>query len=632
MSLYRAVAGFVPLLRHCDRNHPRDNGRTGSGAKGQPIVSNIENSSLPTQLLITSIQPGRSKYEKMLKLRSKSQSIKADIAMVRANENDAQSTIERREAAIKRTDHILQHRSSSGRTKAQQRCLEVFVRERDAAAKTKRRMQKLVKSLTKKYDEILCSFAEIVMELQETFLLPKEQDGDAIAEQHEDQFVQGEVESLIQEHKQVQIQQDGGVSGAKNVEPNNSLGAAQESESGNSLIRTQPTEALQPDVHDIVVNSACLDQQTEAPSINIAVDEIDVSLDPPVEDKGDSTSITTRGSVIRSEDPQEVQDVARSENDGDIDGWTVVEAQQVGIGQETGEALLHEDPQAKSSKEEWHRIEQAIKKLERCEKTYWESKETFGQHYKEFDKKLDNFCSINPRLSRADAEQRFGRHFLEIGGHLRCSLDVAERSLKKAHIEAKKAGVHDCNSWDQESGFLSVAGEGPNQEDTEYMNDTRGREAVMEWLQMPEGPEIMQPSELKFATSKVNVDPWESYSTRGDSSKRRKIDENVDSWEGQSSKAYSTKRRKIEGDVPWVTPNDNNESVCGTTKEDWGDQKQLKGRRKKPRARSEVAHKRRSRSFDAPRGYEVATRMFSDMPVEDHSVGIDPTMIANIKY
>ncbi|KAI4951569.1 hypothetical protein J4E86_006985 [Alternaria arbusti] len=577
-------------------------------------------SSLPAQLLITSVQSGRSKYETMLELRSKSDSIKADIAMVKLNEKDAQSTIQCKEAAIERINHRMQHRSGSGETKAQQRCLKVFLRERDAAMKTKREMQRLVKSLTKERDKNLCLFAEVVMELQNTFLLPKEKGDPIISEQHGHDIVQEEVVNQIHEHRQALIQQDSNIPEVNNVQSNNSPGAAQRIESGNSPIRTQPVEASQPDVRSIVLDDGCLDQQAESQSINITADNHDVSLDPLVEDRGGSPSIITSYSAIHFEDPQEVQGMAEPGNDVDADGRTVHEVQEVGIEQETGEALPHQDPYVKSSKEEWDRIEQAIKKLERCEKSYWERKEKFEQHYKTFDEKLDNFCSSNPHLSRADAEQRFGAAFLKTGGHLRYYLTVGEEWLKKARLEAKEAGVHDCNSWDQESGFLSVAGEGPDPEDTGYMSDTRDHEVVKEWLQMPEGPEIMQPSEFKFATSKVNVDPWESHSTRGDSSKRKKIDENVDTWEVQSSKAYSSKRRKIDGDVPWVAPNDSNDSAYGTAKEDRGVQKQSQSPRKRPRARAEVARKRRARSFDAHPGHKVVKEMFSDMPVEDHSV------------
>jgi len=200
MSLYRAVAGYIPLIGRCEGQTHQDNGRTGSDAEKRPIPSNVEMSSLPTQLMITSVQTGKVKYETMLQLRSKADSIKADIAMVKANEIDAQSTVQCKKAAVERLTRQLQRRGGSGVTKAQQRCLKVLVRERDAATKTKREMQRLVKSLTKEYDGNLRSFAEVVMELQDRFLLPNEKDNDAIAEQHEDRFVQGEAQSLVREH------------------------------------------------------------------------------------------------------------------------------------------------------------------------------------------------------------------------------------------------------------------------------------------------------------------------------------------------------------------------------------------------------------------------------------------------
>jgi hypothetical protein len=247
------------------------------------------------------------------------------------------------------------------------------------------------------------------------------------------------------------------------------------------------------------------------------------------------------------------------------------------------------------------RVKRAIQELERAEKSYWVRKEQYEEHYKSFDKNLEIFRSLNPNFSRQGAEAMFGPHFLEVGYNLSQRLTRADIWLKKARIEAKEAGVNNCNSWDQESSFLSVDGEGPQPEVAEFVSDARNRELVMEWLEMPEIPRIIESSEVKFATSEAYVDPWESHSSRGDSSKRRKIEQNV----------------------PWVTPNDSGDSRASEVKELQKIRKQPHGSRGRPRARSEETHSRLRSSFD------TAGNLVSPLPLEDHSVSISPLAIVD---
>jgi hypothetical protein len=195
----------------------------------------------------------------------------------------------------------------------------------------------------------------------------------------------------------------------------------------------------------------------------------------------------------------------------------------------------------------------------------------------------------------------FGPHFLEVGYNLSQRLTRAERWLKKARIKTKEVGVNSCNSWDQESGFLSVDGEGPQLEVAEFVSDARNRELVTEWLDMPEVPRTIQSSEVKFATSEADVDPWESHSSRGDSSKRRKIEENV----------------------PWVIPNYSGYIRASEVKELQRIRKQPHGSRGRPRARSEETHRRQHSSFDA------TGNLVSPFLSEDHSVSINPLAIVD---
>jgi hypothetical protein len=431
-----------------------------------------------------------------------------------------------------------------------------------------------------------------------------------------------------------------------NGQLNDSPWAAKETANGEFITCAQPPQDPQHIEQNIAggnidqqANAAAAPKKLEsclpkAKSINIAVDDIPLmsengTPERSAKDKREALSIDMNDCGILDKRVDELQEMAALESNGSAHGPPSKEMQQIGIEQEAEEVVPHTGPAAGVSPDLREKAEEAIETLERCEKTYWAKKERINQHNDSFDRLLEEFCSINPRLSRAAAEDMFGGKFLRIGYNLGYALTVAEDSLKEARNEAKQVGVNNCNSWDQESAFFSVDGEGPEPENTEYTSDARDRELVMEWLQMPEEPEIMQPSEFKFATTKDNVDPWESSSSRGDSSKRRKIDQNVDCCEGQSSKAYSSKRRKIGGDVLWMTPDDSRDS---TTEEEGPVQKPSQAPGMRPRARSDVTHKRRSRSLAALPDHDVLKGLFPILPVVDHSVSIDPSMIVDSEY
>jgi hypothetical protein len=143
----------------------------------------------------------------------------------------------------------------------------------------------------------------------------------------------------------------------------------------------------------------------------------------------------------------------------------------------------------------------------------------------------------------------------------------AEEELRQGRIEAKDAGVYDPNSWDQEFGFLSVEYERPKPEAKKWLSDNCDRKRILEWQDAPEQPRKLQFSEFAFATSGAGVDTWESTSTRGGSSKRRKIDEN---------------------DYAWV----NNTKASGDS-ERWRERQPSHNSERRPRARSEVVRRRK---------------------------------------
>ncbi|CAO2647586.1 Nn.00g085080.m01.CDS01 [Neocucurbitaria sp. VM-36] len=193
-------------------------------------------------------------------------------------------------------------------------------------------------------------------------------------------------------------------------------------------------------------------------------------------------------------------------------------------------------------------IKEATSRLERREKHYWDVQRELEDHFESFDLQFARFETDNENMPRRVAEDAFGQVFTKLGREITERLNRAEEDLKEARIEARKDGVPDPNSWDQSSGFLSVEGEGPREYKRRHslaFDEMLEREHIKDWLHTSDKPKILQPVEFEYATSGAEVDTWESSSSRGDLSKRRKIDA-CNLWKEVGSSSNNQSRRNRE--------------------------------------------------------------------------------------
>jgi hypothetical protein len=166
----------------------------------------------------------------------------------------------------------------------------------------------------------------------------------------------------------------------------------------------------------------------------------------------------------------------------------------------------------------------AVEELERREKDYCDARKQFDHHQVTYASQLLQYFQDHPQDNDDMRDEAFGPIYLDRGKTISGKLSAAEAALKAVRIAAKEAGVEDVNFWDQESGFHSVTGEGLGPADHQFLLDTCPRKRVRQWIQRPEKTSKHQNTELQYAVSSAEIDPWESASCRGESSKRKKID------------------------------------------------------------------------------------------------------------
>jgi hypothetical protein len=227
--------------------------------------------------------------------------------------------------------------------------------------------------------------------------------------------------------------------------------------------------------------------------------------------------------------------------------------------------------------EEVKRAEEAVRKLARCEtdlrKLNYDLQDHFATHQTQFAK----WCEAQPYSDDDLSMDAFGQEYTKRGANLTKRVTAAEEALRQARIEAKEADVMDPNSPDQTSGFLSAADDGHKPEVSRFLINTCDRMRIRKWQEAPLKRKVMQKSEFKFATSGADVDTWDSPSARGDSSKRRKIDD-ID---------YAWVRNKATGDSEQLDE-----------KERSREREASHISKQKPRARSEVVRRRKRLSSD----------------------------------
>jgi hypothetical protein len=104
-------------------------------------------------------------------------------------------------------------------------------------------------------------------------------------------------------------------------------------------------------------------------------------------------------------------------------------------------------------------------------------------------------------------------------------LSDAEANTKAGRLAGREAGINQPNSCDQESAFLTAAGEGEGitKANGQRNIDECDREWIDDWANDSEKNKQAQLVKAQYALSGGEVEPWESRSSCGE--KRKKIDE-----------------------------------------------------------------------------------------------------------
>jgi len=207
----------------------------------------------------------------------------------------------------------------------------------------------------------------------------------------------------------------------------------------------------------------------------------------------------------------------------------------------------------------------ATQELQNRELQYWNTKEELDNHGETYADQYAEFFNDNPDKSVDFCKDAFGPMYFQKGVLISRKLAKAEQAMKAARIEARRVGVEQPNSHDQESGFLTEAGEGegPTKVNAQYSINTCDRKRIREWIEEPNKTSKFDVEEVQYALSGAEVEPWESSSSRGEPNKRKKIE-----TEAENSRR---KRRKFESMssymLPWPIDANGGESSQGNVDE-----------------------------------------------------------------
>ena len=195
----------------------------------------------------------------------------------------------------------------------------------------------------------------------------------------------------------------------------------------------------------------------------------------------------------------------------------------------------------------------ALQELERREKQYWDAGQKLDTHYDTYDEQLEACYRRNGEPDRpCDVlEDEFAQEYLQRSNAISKEHTSAKQRMQVARRLAVEAGVNDPNSWDQESGFVPVPGEGPSPSWDAHVAQQFDGIQVRRWLNNENATSKLETVEAQFALSGAEVDVWESSSTRGDAHKRKKIDAHNDAH----------KRRKLDAGASRRLPNHATESA-----------------------------------------------------------------------
>ena len=275
-----------------------------------------------------------------------------------------------------------------------------------------------------------------------------------------------------------------------------------------------------------------------------------------------------------------------------------VEKETAALGGSNTMHEIYEESLADRTKEE------ANLALQHCESLYWNTHNELVEHRDTYDDQYAKFVNDNPDKSLDQCKDCFGPQHLKEGMLISRKLSDAEAAMKAARVEARKAGVNQPNSHDQESDFLTAIdeGEGPAKKKAQWSIDTCDRKRIHEWVNAPNKTSNLQLVEVQYALSGAEVEFWESTSSCGDPKWRAKVD----------NEKVSRKRRKISSMTDSRIPacQDTDGGTSGNASNDGGeedfrsDQTPPLQRRGRPWFRSVRNRQKRAASWpSSPDGY-----------------------------
>jgi hypothetical protein len=185
----------------------------------------------------------------------------------------------------------------------------------------------------------------------------------------------------------------------------------------------------------------------------------------------------------------------------------------------------------------------ALKELERWEKHYWDAGRELDTHHDTYDEQLEACYGQNGEPDRPfdDLEDEFAQEYLQRSNAISKEHTSAKQRVQVARRLAAEAGVDDPHAWDQESGFVSVPGEGPSPSWDAYVTQQFDGNRVRRWLNNGNATTNLELVETQFALSGAEVETWESSSSRGDVVKMVKR-----KHAGVDANGDANKRRKLD--------------------------------------------------------------------------------------
>ncbi|KAH7069793.1 hypothetical protein BKA63DRAFT_569398 [Paraphoma chrysanthemicola] len=214
-------------------------------------------------------------------------------------------------------------------------------------------------------------------------------------------------------------------------------------------------------------------------------------------------------------------------------------AQQENNASPDAEPNLRNEKQISADISEKKRV--ALQEFEQCENLYYEAGRKLDAHQDTYDEQWEAFYKdhADPSKHNELLEDQFALKYLHRTKDINAEHTLAKERMKAARLLAAEAGVELPNSYDQESDFLAVPGEGPTPSRDAEVASHLDRTRVKKWLHEEIATCKLKLVEAQFALSGSDVETWKSSSSRGDVVKRKLEDAEDD----------ANKRRKVDSNT-----------------------------------------------------------------------------------